>query len=292
MMKHPIRTAGLAAIALGCAAILGSCATKAPAPPRMQASPKPRLEAEGALALDQYRTRLRFELVLENPGPEGFSIEGGECLLFADGAEVCRAPGFESRALGAGSSLSIPLELVVDSRKLGESYADPHGPSAAAYKAEARLRFRDAAGAYREARAEAEGSIPLIREPRFEILALKIERDILVTTNLRLAMEVSNPNAFPVGLEDIAYSFDGELKPWAEGRTAGPFRIGARSSRRIELVFEMNFADRDRSLLDLVNKLQVVQYRLAGTASVAAELGFPLSFPIAFDESGSCRVER
>ena len=291
MTQHRIGAAALAALALG--GILSSCATKVTAP---QLKPKAQIEAKGWIPLDQYRSRLDFSVELENPGTETLTLEASECLLFADGAELGRAAGAptpaEARSIEAGNRASIPFAIIVDSRKLGGAYASSDGPSTVAYRLEARLALKTAAGGRSEAKASAGGIFPIVREPRLEILSLKIERDILVTTNLRLAIKVHNPNAFPIALRSIAYEFDGERKPWGEGRTEGPFRLGASSSGRIELAIEMNFADRDRELLDLVNNLQVVQFRLAGTASVDAELGVPLVFPLAFDEEGSCRVER
>jgi LEA14-like dessication related protein len=293
MMKHRIgaRAIALAALTFGIMALLPSCATRKGEPEAL-VSPRARIEAQGAVALDQYRTKFPFALELDNPGASALSLESFECALLVDGAEAGRVAAAEPESIGAGDRASFPLELIVDARKLGGAYSSPEGPATAAFRIEARLTLRDAEGRRSAARASAEGSFPIVREPRFEILKLKIERDILVTTNLKLAIEVYNPNAFPLELKSLSYVFDGEGKPWAEGKTDGPFTIGARSSGRIELAFEMNFADRDRALLDLVANLQIVRYRLAGSASVAADVGVPLVFPIEFDEGGSCRVER
>ena len=124
------------------------------------------------------------------------------------------------------------------------------------------------------------------------MLSLKIERDILVTTNLKLGLEVYNPNSFPVELSSLSYDFYGEGKPWSGGKAEQALLVPARSAEKIALAFELNFADRDRALLDLVAKLQVVSYRLKGQGSVATGLGFLPVFRLAFDEEGSCRVER
>jgi LEA14-like dessication related protein len=302
MTKHRNGAAAvpaLAAATLGALTFLSSCATKPVEPPKA-AAPRARISALGAVPLDQHRTRLAFSVEALNPGKVPLSLESCDCVLYADGAEAGRARVAARPRLEPDGSATLPFELVADARSLGGAYAKDDGPAEAPFRIEAKLSFLDGGGGRVESSTSLEGTFPIVKEPRFKIVSLKIERDILVTTNLRLTLEARNPNAFAVRLGDFDYTFDGEGKGWASGKTPGPFEIPARSSKKIELAFEMNFADRDRSLFDLVAKLQVVRYRLVGAASVAAEPSGPkggsaniaLVFPLRFDESGSCQVER
>jgi LEA14-like dessication related protein len=293
MRKHCIgaRAFALAALAFCGIALLPSCATRKGLPEPVT-SPRVQIRTQNAITLDQYRTRLPFALELDNPEANPVSLKSFECILLVDGAEAGRVAVAEPRSIAAGDSASLALEFTVDARKLGGACSRSEGPATEAFRIEAKLELQNAEGKRALAKASAEGSFPIIREPRFEILSLKIERDILVTTNLRLTLEVRNPNAFPIELRSLSYRFDGEGKSWAEGKAEGPFVIGGRSSGRVELAFEMNFADRDRALLDLVANLQILRYKLEGSAIVAADVGIPLAFPLKFDEEGSCRVER
>jgi len=288
------RLTGLAiissALGIALAAALGACSGG----PRAREVPGPeaRVSSLGAVPIDRYRTRLSFEIELANPGPTAFTVESWDCTLSSGGAAAAVSHNAASRKLGPGESAALPLEVVVDSRSLGGGLADPGGPAEAPYRADGLVLLRDPSGKRIEAAACREGSMPIFREPRLRIVRLGIERDILVTTNLELTVEAYNPNPFPVELKSFAYTFDGEGKPWAEGNSPGPFELGAKSTGCAVLAFEMNFADRERGLLDLVNKLQVVRYRLAGKAIVSADLGARVDLPLEFDEAGSCRVVR
>jgi LEA14-like dessication related protein len=298
MVKHRsssrAASSGMAALALAILALLGGCATKRaalPAPPA-ELPPRAIVEIAAAIGLDQYRARLPFVLKLENPRSREVRLEYYECVLRVEGAEAGRLTGRDAVAVEAGGSASISLEFLVDSRNSGEAAFGPDGPAAAAFRVEATLRFRDSEGSVLEARASADSSFPIIREPRLRILSLKIERDILVTTNLKLAVEVENPNAFPIELGSLAYDFYGEGRPWSGGSASRTLIVPARDSARLPLAFELNFADRDRALLDLVANLMIVRYRLKGSASVATGLGFLPEFRLEFDEDGEVRVER
>jgi hypothetical protein len=145
----------------------------------------------------------------------------------------------------------------------------------------------------------------VVREPVFRITSIRVMRDLLVTTELRLSLEIENPNDFPLVLDSFSWRFWAEGRPWASGEapgsacgaaggvsSAGPLLIPARGKAERQLDFEMNFADRDRRLFDLVARLSSVSYRLFGEARLSTpEAGLP-AFASRFDESGSCPVER
>jgi LEA14-like dessication related protein len=283
-----------AALSLALLALLGGCATKRPAVPTLPPEPSPSatVEIAPAVGLDQYRSRLPFAMKIENPRSRAIRVESFECELKVEGAAAGRLEGREAIAIEAGLSASIPLEFFVDAGQLNYAISGPDGPATAGYRIEAQLSLRDPDGTTLRIEAAAESSLPLIREPRLRIMSLKIERDILVTTNLRLSIEVINPNAFPIELGSLAYDFYGEGKPWSGGAASRPLGIPALSSRELGLAFELNFADRDRALLDLVAKLKIVRYRLKGSGLVSTGLDFLPEFRLEFDESGSCQVER
>jgi hypothetical protein len=150
--------------------------------------------------------------------------------------------------------------------------------------------------------------VPVVRDPVFRITSIRIMRDLLVTTELRLGLEIENPNDFPLALDSFSWRFWAEGKPWASGEASGSYASGsyasgapsggaellipARGKAERKLDFEMNFADRDRKLFDLVARLSSVSYRLFGEARLSTGESVLPSFSSRFDESGSCPVER
>lgn len=288
--------AGLAASLLA-AAVLAACASK----PLTAAAPLPRptivLAAAPARLLDQNRAALRVEARISNPRGEPLAIAEAECSFYVEGAPSALVAGPASAAPGAGSSVeggseaSVAFELVVDLRSLDASVRGPEGPAEASWRAEARFLLRSPDGSSLEAAASAGGGIPIVREPLLRITSLRIERDVLVTTNLRLDMEIENPNAFPLEMSSISYDFYGEGRAWASDADAVPALVPAKGTIRRGLRFTMNFADADRRLFDLVARLRTVRYRLSGSAEVGTGLEAIPSFTLGFDLEGACPVE-
>jgi hypothetical protein len=277
--------------------LLASCAGKPapkieePKPPEPR--PTAKLESGAPIYEDQYKLSIPLTLKLANPRAEELRLESADCSLSVQGSGAGTAPaGTAAKVVEGGSELELSFEFPVDVRKLDASVSGPGGPPRASYSCRARARLVAEDGEAFDLEAALEGSFLIIRDPIFRITSLKIERDILVTTNLVLSLEVENPNDFPVELGSFDYRFFGEGKSWAMGERKGAVALPALSTRPVSLAFEMNFADRDRKLFDLVADLKVVRYGLVGQAKVSTGLPFLGEFRVKVDEEGSCQVER
>lgn len=278
---------------LASALLLTGCATQRPAP---ESPVSASLKAGPAIAQDQFRLRLPMTLELDNPGRAALTVESVDCSLAVNGEKVGDYSSSEPRAAAAGAALAIPLEFPVDLRSApdaaGGGAAAGGSASTAAWKAEARITLKEARGRSRTLAASARGVFPIVRDPRFRITSIRIERDLLVTTNLRLTLEIDNPNAFPLQFSSFVYNFYGEGRAWVDGGSDGPETVPAASSMTRILRFTMNFADQDRRLLDLVANLRAVRYRLSGEARMATGLDYLPTFVSRFDREGVCAVER
>lgn len=285
-----------APIAALCAAAACGCASRPPA--EAQPRPSATLSAGPARLLDQNRAVLRLEARIRNPRADALTLDAADCAVAVEGAAapiaaVLAPPpsGLRGWTLAAGSEAVLSFECRIDLRSLDAAVRGPDGPAEAAWSAAARFLLRAADGSVLESVAAAGGTVPIVREPVLRITSLRIERDVLVTTNLRLGLEVLNPNAFPLEIRSFSYDFRGEGKLWASGDDAEAATIPAKGRIERGLRFTMNFADVDRRLFDLVAKLRVVRYGLAGSAVVATALEAIPSFTLGFDLEGSCPVE-
>jgi LEA14-like dessication related protein len=295
--------ASLLAASLLALGLFASCASPPPVPPTApkaaepaaeppaRADPPPRLElVAGPVAFkDQYRLSLPLSIRVDWQGGAPARMGRAECILFIEGAEAGRKTFRTEAQLEGASPEAMSLEFEVDLRSLAVSIG---GKPSAAWRVEALVPIAAKEGAGLELLACAEGSFPIIREPSIEIKSIKIERDLLVTTNLRIGLEIYNPNDFPLELGSISYDFFGEGKLWADGAVEDALSVPPLGRAERGLRFTMNFADMDRRLLDLVAKLNVVRYRLVGEARIATGLDYLPSFISSFDREGSCLVER
>jgi LEA14-like dessication related protein len=245
-----------------------------------------------AAYLDQFSLSLPITISVSNPGPGPLAAEVEELWLsLGDGSPAEIRMGEVAARLGAGSTGSLAFSVPVDLRK-AEAAGQDREASRRAWAVEVVLGLRTEGRAPRRLRLSERGSLALVREPIFRISSISIERDILVETAMTLLLEVENPNDFPLRLSGLAYRLYGEGRAWTSGASAAPLEIPAHGAAQRPIGFTMNFADMDRRLFDLVARLKVVRYRLAGEASIETGIpGLP-AFAARFDREGSSEVRR
>jgi len=283
---------GRRAILLVCLALFWGCATQKREAPPAEPSPLVSLESGVAVRPDQFKLMLPFVLTVSNPRSGSIRLESLDYALSVEGAAAARGSYRKSEEAAAGGSLSVPFELAVDTRELGEGIYGSGGSPEALWRLEILVRIETDRGAVLKLSHVAAGCFAIVREPGFRIRSVTIERDLLVTTKLAVDLEIDNPNVFPIDFSSLSYDFYGEGEIWADGRSDDTATVPARGSVERTLSFTMNFASMDRSLFDLVANLRVVRYRLKGEAKIATGLVYLPEFATRFDNDGSCEVRR
>jgi LEA14-like dessication related protein len=317
-MHHRPLSFGIAMLLL---ALLVSCTTPPavvpppPAQPEPEALPVLSITALTAAAIDQHRSSLTATARVENPRRAalvlskpilqyGLQLETGShdlgSLQLEDDIQVA-----------AFSESTFELHFELDTRILDREISGFRDLNTAGVKASltaAALVPPDESGQPASGQidlyAEAETRVQLIREPDLRILAINLVKHELINVILEVVIEISNPNAFPLEFDQLAYDFYGEGKRWSRGRERKTLLIPARGSAgeagkgsangkaTTKIPVMLNFTEMDRRVFDLVEKLQVVNYRLSGTATVRTGLDFLPEFIMAFERPGAVKVER
>ncbi len=136
------------------------------------------------------------------------------------------------------------------------------------------------------------GEFPRIMPPVLRIASIRILKDELINTRLRVDLEILNPNIFPLSFAALDYKLFGEGRYWASDSLARAFAVPALQTATASLYLTMNFTDMSRSLLDQVIKLSAVNYRLVGAGRIDTGLDFFPQFILPFDMAGRTQVLR
>jgi len=137
-----------------------------------------------------------------------------------------------------------------------------------------------------------EEAIIEILEPGFEVVSIYIIQADIVVTEFEAIIRVENPNNFAVELSSIAYELYGNGRFWADGKVKGILKIPANSTGETNFLFEMNFINMSRPLLDDVINMRRVNYRFKGNAEVKPDVPKADEFKVDFDCLGYSDVKR
>jgi len=131
-----------------------------------------------------------------------------------------------------------------------------------------------------------------ILEPIFEISSIVILQADLVVTEFETILKITNPNVFALDLSSLTYELFGNGFSWAKGAGKNILHVPALSSIETKFIFEMNFINMRRQLLDDVIALRQVRYRFFGKAEVQPVLPSAPPFIINYDCAGLSDVKK
>lgn len=284
-----LRVAYLASVSLA----LASCAS--PPPPPEPAVVELSIDGFGCEALGLGNVRVSGRIVV--------AVDGA----VLDGSEPCLESGAVAYRCALGSAVAEGRA----EREVGEvarATTDSSGASSYPFSLElslpegrepllplelsATLAYVDRDGSARSAAASASLEVPRVMAPTLTVSSIRILKDELINTKLRVDLAVDNPNAFPLTFSALDYRLYGEGRYWASDSLAKAFTVPELGSATASLYLTMNFSDMSRSLLDQVIRLAAVSYRLEGRGRVATGLAFLPEFSLPFDLSGRVGVTR
>jgi LEA14-like dessication related protein len=269
------------------------------APPEPEALPILSIIEMKASAIDQHRSSLTITAKIENPRSTEIVLGNPVLELFTSGHSIRTAEAAENLIVAAKTESTFELQLEMDTRRLDKDIPGFSELNTAEVSAKMTATARvpvDAAGQPEDGLfalfAEAAEQVQLIREPDLRILAINLVKHELINVILEVVLEISNPNAFPLEFDQLVYDFFGEGKRWSRGRERKILVIPAKGAASTRIPVMLNFTEMDRRVFDLVEKLQVINYRLGGTATVHTGLNFLPQFSMGFERSGSVKVTR
>lgn len=128
--------------------------------------------------------------------------------------------------------------------------------------------------------------MPRWQKPEVRLLEVGLSGGSLLTQNLRLHLEVRNPNSRELGLEQLDFEWLAGDEVFARGVSARPVVIPAGGQAHIELEARLQLLSLLQRLPRLVDAEGMLAYRLRGKAQIQRWGEAP------FDQSGLLDLQR
>ena len=275
-----------ACVTLACLLVLLSACTTRPTLPDPLVGVELGIEALTLTALDIQTVSAKLRLKIANVGDKTLVLSTLHLEARAGTFDMVEPVSIdqERRSMAPGEETSLEAELCL---------LVPHGTEPlVSISVLSTLLFVSAERGEETLSTEYTCEVPRIMAPELRIASIRILKDELINTKLRVDLEVHNPNAFPVSFCSLDYKLYGEGRYWASDSIAKPFEVLPMETAMARLYMTMNFTDTSRQLLDQVIRLSTVRYRLVGQGSIDTGLEFLPQFVLPFDMSGQTEVLR
>ncbi len=196
---------------------------------------------------------LAFDVEVRNDSPEPVNTPTFRYRLLVRGAQVASGDGVPGLDIPGSGPGTVTLPVRIDLRGLREAVKDIGEAREAEYDLTATFVV-PFLGMTLEFPIALKGSLPLLRAPRLEVVGLETSEVSLEGVLVTVKSDLTNPNAFPVSVDDLGYELllgethAGDLKL----ATAGT--VGPGETRRVDLRCRVSGMDIIRKILGGVRK--------------------------------------
>jgi LEA14-like dessication related protein len=215
---------------------------------------------------------LILDVKINNPNPVGVSLTGFDYDLQIAGASLVKGDQKSRQTITAGgrSTLQIPVKLVF--KDLYRAVQTLKNQDSAAYKIGCGLVFDLPILGSVRIPASQSGKLPMIRLPQVKISSLKVKRMSLTGADLELALGVSNPNAFSLGLKKLNYTLTVNGSSWASGASTDNSPVGKKSDTTIRIPISLDFLEVGQTVVQLLSGGKALDCRLTGDMNVGTSI--------------------
>jgi len=270
LFTHGLRNAGSAVLLS--ALILGifSCATLE----QVIEEPKVTVQDVRTTSLSFSDISLELDLLIENPNPIGIELAGYDYNLLIDESSLVSGTLDRDVSLPGRGSAVLTVPVTLNYRELYSALTTLADDTESGYKIVTGLHFDLPVLGERRLELSHEGTIPLVRLPRFAFTSLYVEDLGMMGADIIVLLSLENPNGFTLSLNDFQGTFSINKLKWAELKSLGTVDLTPGEKGELGFRFRLDFLSMGRTVRDLLSGKDTLNYLFEG--GVAADTSLEL----------------
>jgi LEA14-like dessication related protein len=257
--------------------------------------PEVRIAAAEVQALSFSGLTLLFDVEVKNPNPIGIQLSGFDYELQIEDIPFVSGEVRDKVAVTARDRSIIPLPVELGFEEIVQTIgalAPEEGKEEAAYRLTSGFSFDLPVLGRVRVPVRTEGTFPILRIPRLQILRLSLNEISLSGASLALDFELINRNSFKVFIESLEYRFQVEGRDWASGMRQERVRIPENGSARLTIPVELDFQALGRGLYQMIIGGEGFRYTFDANVEVGTSLRALKEASLPFKLTGQLRVQR
>jgi LEA14-like dessication related protein len=236
--------------------------------------------------LDFERVNLAFGIQVENPNPVALNLAGLDYELKLDGHSFASGKQSKQMSLAASGASRFELPLSIAFKEIYQGIADLREKDEIPYELTTGLVIDVPLLGKLRYPVTTQGVLPLPRLPTIAVKSLALQKLTYSGATLSLSLEVDNPNAFNVALNNLNYDFVVNGKRWLNGSKPSLGTVTQNQKNLITLPVTLNFMEMGSSLYGLLKGGTDLDYRLSGKLDASSSQQLIGNFAMPFDNSG------
>ena len=240
--------------------------------------------------LDLQQLGLVLELKVVNPNSVGLNLSRLEYEFAVEGNRLFSGVMDQGLALSANSTRQLEIPITINPANLWQDIRRIAKQDRFAFAFSSVASFAVPVLGNVQLPLKQTGELPVLHAPGVKISGLKRKALNLTGAELELSLQVENPNAFTLLLDQFAYDFQVSNRSWAAGRNTQSQRLDAKQTNDIRIPIKLNFLEMGMTVYQLLSSKAPLDYHFAGQFDFGSPEPFLKSLKVPVDYSSSVRL--
>jgi LEA14-like dessication related protein len=230
-----------------------------------------------------------FDLKIRNPNSLGLKLAGFDYDFLINGASFIKGKQEKELAIEAQGESIVQLPLSLGFADLYRTFQSLRDQDISTYRLNCGFSFDVPVLGVVNVPVSKEGEFPLLKLPKVNLGALKLDNLTLSGADLKLSIRLSNPNAFSMILDRFHYQLEINRQNWVSGDTGDKIQIEEKGESLIEIPISLDFFQMGRSVYQALTGDESLNYQFGGEFDLTTSVPLLGQVSLPFDRSG--RIE-
>lgn len=233
---------------------------------------------------------LTFDVDVDNPNPVAINLASYNFDFLIDDNSFVKGnqPLSTEIKSTASSTLQIPVRFTF--KELYQTFESIREKDETGYDLNAVIGINLPLLGFTEIPLKKSGVFPVVKAPKISASRLTVKNLSFTKADLELQINIENPNAFGIILNNLDYNVDINGLQSISGTTSEAIEISEKNSGTIKIPVSFNLIQLGRTAYQLLNSNQPLDYSLSGSTNIDATLPFFDASKYDFSRSGSLNI--
>ena len=214
------------------------------------------------------------ELNVKNNYPLKISLPGFNFNFMVNDISFLKGQEELNQTIGANAQSKVKVPLKIDFVNLYNTFKSFKDQDNFIYNLMGNINISLPVIGSLEIPFQKKGDFPLLKLPKIDVSALKVNKLTFTKADLTLDLNLKNPNAFFMLLKNMQYNFSVNGKEWVAGLNNNEIQIGEKGESLIKIPISLKFSEMGKSLFNILRSRDPLQY------DFTSNLEFGTSLPI------------
>lgn len=240
--------------------------------------------------LDLQQVGLLVDLKVKNPNAVGVNLSRLAYDFAVEGNSLLSGNQDQGVQVAANSEQPVTIPVTVNPANLWQTIAKVAKQDRFGFSIATTLTFALPVLGNVDLPLKYSGELPVLRIPEVKVGGLKIKELGLTKANLELTIQVANPNAFALLLNQFTYDFQVNQRSWINGQNGNPIQLDPKQGGEVKIPLTLNFLEMGTTVLQVLRAKDPVNYRFIGQFNFGSSESFLKSLPLPVDYSGKLQI--